>query len=115
MMSDGLSIGHTGYRRLRGVNGAQRHWRFTDAQMVIKDQVDGSGWHKITRRLFTQLPVQSENGRVIIRGQQAAYHLTSDGPLQIESTKIWPAYGVEAPATCIDISVTVRLPWSGDI
>jgi hypothetical protein len=107
---DGIVVSYGGFERLRGVGDMERHTVFSDREITITDQVSGTGSHRVTRRLHTSLPVRLDGDSALIDGPDGFIRLTADGPIKIEKTKRWTAYGVSGPAAAIDITVTTILP-----
>jgi len=110
-----ISLTHDGFRRLKGVGTVHRHWHFTPTLMTIKDSAEGRGSHHISRILVTPLTVSRNEDGVILHGQKQTFRLISDGDVTIDSITRWTAYGRGIPATAIQITNGVCLPWSGTL
>jgi Heparinase II/III-like protein len=113
--ANGVEIRHSGYSRLRGIGAVRRRWTFDGAAMMIRDSVEGHGRRHIRRRLLTTLSVKADGTSALLTGKTAAYRLLAETPIEVRAATVWPAYGVDLPATCLDISVTATLPWSGQL
>jgi hypothetical protein len=108
--TNGATLTHNGFRRIKGVGAVRRNWRFDDNAMVITDHVDGTGRREIKRRLHTTLTVEATPGGAMIDGGEHCFRLTCDGAVTTENSKRWMAYGDSVPATAINIAMTADLP-----
>jgi hypothetical protein len=111
--ADGLTLDHQGYARLAGVGPLRRRWSFSASSMGIADRIEGSGRHRVTRRLHTTLAVAPTADGALIEGRNIRFRLRADGPVTVEPAAFWGAYGSARPATAIDVTVAAELPWQG--
>lgn len=109
--ADGIEVHHNGYTRLAGVGGACRRWSFHGGEMTLNDSVEGRGRHRITRRLHTPHRVEHSGSDILIDTGHNRFRLAAEGKLSTVPSKCWSAYGVSNPATTIDITTTVTLPF----
>ncbi len=95
--TESLTLAHDGFRRLSGVETAMREITLQDGAVLIKDTVQGTGRHVITRRLHA--PAGS------------GLNIEADGQREIRQVKSWSAYGENQPAEVTTITNEVQLPW----
>jgi len=107
---DGVTVTHPGFGRLRGVGEVSRTLSFADAAVTIADRIEGSGTHRIVRRLHTPLSVVQDVDAVIVGDARERVRIVTDGTVTLEKSKVWTAYGVSRPATVIDIAAEQTLP-----
>ena len=114
-------VSHTGFQRLGEVGELRRRWRFTATDMVLTDDLDGSGRRRITRRFITPLEAEAGAGGVTLTGAGRTLHLSaadapdSDVTIAVAETTIWQAYGVSRGGYMITFTGEAPLPWSGEI
>jgi hypothetical protein len=108
-----MTLSHHGYARLGSVGALSRRWSFSASELRIDDDVEGSGRHRVTRRLHTTLTVEPTASGALLKGQDACFRIHADGPVTIEPATFWGAYGSAGPATTIDVTVATELPWQG--
>lgn len=109
---DAVRLGFAGYLRL-GAPSVTRRWTL-GAALVIEDAVEGTGRHRIERRLHTAFPVLPDgNGRVVIETPAGRLRAAADVPLALEARTRWLAYGEGVPATAIIAASDAALPWRG--
>ena len=108
-----MTLSHQGYARLGSVGVLSRRWSFSASELRIDDGVEGSGRHRVTRRLHTTLAVEPTASGALLKGQDACFRINADGPVTIGPATFWGAYGSAGPATTIDVTVATELPWQG--
>jgi hypothetical protein len=113
-IGDGVMVRHHGFSRLAGVGAVTRRWRFSERTATIEDTVDGTSRRSLSRRLHTPLAVERSSGGLTLRGRSVRLRLSApDADVRLDPATRWTAYGEGAPATCIAVEATARLPWSG--
>ena len=108
-----VTLTHHGFARLPGGGPVHRAWTFSPSGFHLVDRVEGSGRHRIVRRLLTTLPVELLPDGAIVRGNKDTFRLTADTPLASRAATCWQAYGEGIPATVIEAAVEADLPWEG--
>ena len=88
-----------------------RTWMFDGDSMTIRDRIDGTGRHRMTRRLHTALPVARDGDAVRVGGLKVA----SDVAPALQPVTLWTAYGAGVPATAIVFETVAALPYQADI
>lgn len=111
---DGVMLRHWGYGRLGGVGAVERTWRFHGSRLVLTDQAEGAGHHRLTRRLHTALPVERNGESMVLRGRHGCYHV-SGAPMDVEPVTLWRAYGRGEPGTALVAESRVRMPWKASL
>lgn len=99
------------FKRLSGIDIWRRALHLTSHGAKVTDEVTGSGRRRIVRHLHTTLPVR-HNAEGLFIGE---YRVAADGVFRIRPSRRWPAYGIEEPATSIDIEIETSLPWTSTI
>lgn len=112
-----VRIQHSGFSRFHGCGDIIRQWQFTSTSMTITDTVEGTGSHRICRRLHTAHPVTSDGEDVIIDLGKTTVRMTSSDstPIRARPTKRWRSYGREETATVLEIDRDAVLPWHDSI
>ncbi|MDP6603675.1 MAG: hypothetical protein QGG17_05710, partial [Rhodospirillales bacterium] len=82
---------------------------------TIVDRIEGSGRHRVTRRLHTALAVEPGPDGAIIRCDTKAWRVAADAPVQLKPATHWPAYGRGESACTLEISAEAELPWEAMI
>ena len=112
---DWVALIHHGFARLGGVDAHRRTWHFSKTCFRIVDRVEGSGRHRVTRRLHTTLAVEPGPDGAVIGAGKTAWRLTAGAPVQLKPATHWPAYGRAEPARTLEMSSEVELPWEGTV
>jgi hypothetical protein len=112
---DGVSLFYDGFARLRGPRGAFRRWHFAGGGLTIEDHLRGTGRYLLTRRLVTPLTVTVEDDGAILEGGGKRFRVRGDAPLVVGEARRWLGGGVSEPATVLEFSARVGLPWHGRI
>ena len=113
---DEVTVRHWGFKRLGGVGGLRRRWRFTGNDMVLTDDLDGSGRRRIMRHFVTPLEAEAEAGGIALTGAGRTLHLSAAGAVaEVSKTTLWQAYGVGRPGYMIAFTEEAPLAWSGEI
>ena len=118
MNGDGnkVTIRHQGFKRLDGGGGLRRRWRFTEKGMVLTDDLEGGGRHRVTRRFLTPLEAEPGAGGIVLTGGRRTFHLDApDSSATVTETMLWRAYGDGRPGRVIEYAEDASLPWSGEI
>ncbi|MDE0539636.1 MAG: heparinase II/III family protein [Rhodospirillales bacterium] len=113
--ADSVSLRFEGFKRRRGLGAVERHWRFAGADVVIADTVEGSGRHKITRRIATPLSAELFDNEVKLSSSAENWSVSMPGDVSLQSITRWRAYGRGTPMSQIVIEETAALPWRGEI
>ena len=108
-----VRLSHDGFRRLAGGGTLVRQWRFEEDGFVLDDEVNGSGRHRVTRRLVTTLEATNDGDAVRLSGPDGAFVVTGGGPATLAPCTRWEAYGEGRPATRLTWRTATRLPWRG--
>jgi hypothetical protein len=110
--AEGVFLRHRGFSRLSGVGTLSRSWRFKSDQLLISDDLEGTGRHTIRRSFITPLKVIPATEAVILEDQNSGLRFCIACPaLRISPTMRWIAYGQSRPATMIEVTVRTQLPW----
>ena len=112
---DGILVEHHGYSRLGDVGSVQRQWQFHAEGLQIKDTVQGSGHHQLRRALVTPLACRYDEEKIILKGKNVSYQISSDAEIILKPIKIWTAYGVANDGIQIVFQTSTSLPWIGHI
>ena len=108
---DGASLVMAGFNRLGGPSETARRWRFTAERLTIEDRIGGTGRFLATRRLITPLAVIAGESGLILEGHGQRFRLSGPDPARIEACAIHPGFGSARPATLIEWTARVNLPW----
>ncbi|MBL6931676.1 MAG: alginate lyase family protein, partial [Rhodospirillales bacterium] len=91
-----------------------RQWSFSGDRMTIRDDLTGTGKHRIVRRLISPLAAESSDGKVILQGQEKTYRLDCEGAeISLQPITCWRAYGQGAAGSMIVFSNHQSLPFQG--
>ncbi len=121
---DEVILSHNGFRRIKGIGGLNRQWRFTEKTMILTDRLKGpenhqgshQGTHRIIRRFLTPLDTEPGAGGVVLRGANKTFHLHSpDAAATVAPATLWHAYGGGHPGFIIEFAADAPLPWSGEV
>lgn len=107
---DGVTITHSGYARLVTIGEVSRSAIFEEAGFTITDRIEGTGQHRIARRLHTPLAAHQDGNDVILEGNGLKFRVSAAGPMTIRSGKRWIAYGISEPCNILEISDDIALP-----
>ena len=107
---DGLTVTHSGYARLDTVGEVSRSAIFAPTALTITDRIEGTGIHRVTRRLQTALAAREDGGDIILDGQDVRFRLSAEAPVTLEKARRWTAYGISEPTTILDFTLDVSLP-----
>jgi hypothetical protein len=99
------------FSRLQGVGAWERRWRFSEDEVVLSDTISGTGRHLITRYLQTAQPVTESSGSLSL----GPVRLSRDTRARLDAVDRWPAYGQSSPATSLQFTEEVQLPWSSEM
>jgi len=113
----GLVLECHGFTRLGGLGVWRRCWNFAERRLVIADEIEGRGRHRVVRRLQTTMGVEHAGDRLVLRGADgSAVSVTASGAeLAVVPALSWQAYGEGEPASRLEIAVDATLPWRGEI
>jgi len=113
---DEVTIRHKGFQRLDGGGGLRRRWRFTEKAMVLTDDLEGGGRHRVTRCFLTPLEAEPGAGGIVLTGGRQTFHLDApDALATVTKTTLWHAYGAGRPGYMISFAEETPLPWSGEV
>jgi hypothetical protein len=90
---------------------ANRIWTFDGDTLIIHDRIDGTGRHRVARRLHTGLPVSQVGYAVRV----ADCTIEADVAPSLKPATLWTAYGVGVPATAIVFETVKTLPYQAEI
>lgn len=113
--AEGVKLAFDGFCRLGDVGTVTRRWAFAKQDMILIDEIAGSGRHRISRYLHTELNATAGKGGVMLRGQGSQLQIACDGQISLNPATRWTAYGEGRPATSICIEQDVTLPWTSQI
>lgn len=108
---DGASLAMAGFNRLGGPCETERRWRFDAGRLTIEDRIGGTGRFRATRRLITPLAIMSDEAGLILEGHGQRFRLSCPDTARIETSAIHPGFGAARPATLIEWTTRVNLPW----
>ena len=113
---DEVTLSHHGFQRLKGAGQLRRRWRFTENAMVLTDELEGEGFHRLTRRLLTPLEAEAGSGGVVLRAGKRTFHLNApEASAAVSRMTLWRAYGDGRPGHVIEFTTEAPLPWSGEL
>jgi len=92
-----------------------RRWRFLPQGLSIEDSVQGTGRHRLARRLHTDWSVERAGDGVRLASLVGRFVVRAQGTIRIEPVTRWTAYGVGSPATVLVIEDRAKLPWRSRI
>jgi len=109
---------HDGYRRLAGQPRHRRTWEITARRLIIRDQVTGSGRHRLTSRL--QLapgidPVVAPDGSIATGAARIAIDAPGATRVRVLAAGAEPGgvavhFGHPVPAAAIELDMDADLP-----
>lgn len=108
---DGASLAMTGFNRLGGPCETERRWCFGAERLTIEDRIGGTGRFRVTRRLITPLAVISDETGLILEGPGQRFRLSSPDTARLSACAIHPGFGAARPATQIEWTTRINLPW----
>lgn len=92
-----------------------RRWRFHAQGASIEDSVQGTGRHRLVRRLHTDWAVERVDETVRLTSPAGCLRVRAEGTIRVEPVTRWTAYGVGSPATVLVIEDRAKLPWQSRI
>ena len=109
---------HDGYRRLPGRPQHRRTWEMTAGRLVVRDQVTGSGRHRLAARLQLAPGIEAvmgDDGVVHAGPASISLDAASDAGLRVRASGSAPGgaavhHGHCAPAAAIELEMDATLP-----
>lgn len=113
---DGASLTFLGLAAQSGLRHGQRRWSLADGNLVVDDQLNGTGRFLVSRRFITPFTLHQEDDRTVRLEQgDHRFRLVADQPVVIGEGQRWLGYGRAEPIHFIEVTARVNLPWRGRI